>query len=141
MKALKKSTRTKHKDICTKIREDGAFVEAGENDNLLVQKVGADPGTLGVLGYSYLEENADKVRPVQIAGVAPTEATISDLTYPGARKLYIYVKGEHLRAKPALKDFVAAYAKAWGKGGPLEQRGLVPFGGADAGAAASRRPR
>ena len=74
-----------------------------------------------MLGYSFLEENADKVAPVSIAGVAPTEATISDLSYPGARKLYIYVKGEHMAAKPAIKDFIAAYAKAWGKGGSLEQ--------------------
>ena len=129
MKALKESDEAKHKDICTKVREDGAFVEAGENDNLLVQKVTADPGTIGILGYSFLEENADKVSPVQINGVSPTEATISDLSYPGARKLYIYLKGEHLAAKPALREFVAAYAKAWGKGGPLEQRGLVPLGG------------
>jgi phosphate transport system substrate-binding protein len=138
MQALKKSNETKHKEICTKVREDGAFVEAGENDNLLVQKVAADPGALGVLGYSYLEENADKVRPVRIAGVAPTEQTISDLSYPGARKLYIYVKGEHLRAKPRIKDLVATYAKAWGKGGALERIGLVPFGGADASAAAAQ---
>ena len=66
-----------------------------------------------------------------INGVSPTEATISDLSYPGARKLYIYMKGEHLAAKPALRDFAAAFSKAWGKGGPLEQRGLVPLGGAD----------
>jgi phosphate transport system substrate-binding protein len=138
MQALKKSDEAKHKEICTKVREDGAFVEAGENDNLLVQKVAADPGTLGVLGYSYLQENADKVRPVKIAGVAPTEQTISDLSYPGARKLYIYVKGEHMRAKPRLKDFVATYAKAWGKGGSLERIGLVPFSGADASAAAAQ---
>ena len=85
MKALKKTDEAKHKDICTKIREDGAYVEAGENDNLLVQKVSADPGTLGVLGYSFLEENADKVKPVKMAGVAPTEATIADLSYPGSR--------------------------------------------------------
>ena len=132
MKELKTSDADKHKDICTKVREDGAFVEAGENDNLLVQKVTADPGTIGILGYSFLEENADKVSPVQINGVSPTEATISDLSYPGARKLYVYLKGEHLAAKPALREFVAAYAKAWGKGGPLERRGLVPLGGADA---------
>ena len=138
MKALAKSDEAKHKDICTKVREDGAFVEAGENDNLLVQKVAADPGTLGVLGYSYLEENADKVRPVSIAGVAPTEQTISDLSYPGARKLYIYVKGEHMAVKPRIKDLVAAYAKAWGKGGSLERIGLVPFGAADAAAAAAQ---
>lgn len=135
MKALAKSNEDQHKQICTKIREDGAYVEAGENDNLLVQKVSGDPGTLGVLGYSYLEQNADKVRAVQIAGVAPTEATIADLSYPGARKLYIYVKGEHMAAKPKLRDFVAQYAKMWGKGGPLERRGLVPFGGTDASAA------
>ncbi|WP_344700529.1 substrate-binding domain-containing protein [Sphingomonas limnosediminicola] len=135
MKALAKNNEDQHKQFCTKIREDGAYVEAGENDNLLVQKVSADPGTLGVLGFSYLEQNADKVRPVTIAGVAPSEATIADLSYPGARKLYIYVKGEHLQAKPKLRDFVAAYAKMWGKGGPLERRGLVPFGGADATAA------
>ncbi len=136
MQALKKSDEEKHKDICTKVREDGAFVEAGENDNFLVQKVSAEPGTLGVLGYSYLEENADKVKPVRIAGVFPTEATIADLSYPGARKLYIYLKGEHLAAKPALRDFVAAFAKQWGKDGPLEKRGLVPLAGADAEASA-----
>jgi len=136
MEALKKSDEAKHKEVCTKVREDGAYVEAGENDNLLVQKVSAEPGTLGVLGFSYLEENADKVKPVQIAGVTPTEATIADLSYPGARKLFVYLKGEHLPAKPAIKDFIAAYAKQWGTGGPLEKRGLVPFGGADAEAAA-----
>ena len=131
MKALKESDEAKHKDVCTKVREDGLFVEAGENDNLLVQKVTSDPGTVGILGYSFLEENADKVSPVQINGISPTEATIADLSYPGARKLYIYLKGEHLAAKPALRDFVAAYSKAWAKGGPLEQRGLVPLAGAE----------
>lgn len=134
MKALKESDEARHKDICTKVREDGAFVEAGENDNLIVQKVAQDPGTLGVLGYSFLEENADRVKPVTIGGVAPTEETISNLSYPGARKLYIYIKGQHLAAKPAIRDFVQSYARMWGKGGPLEQRGLVPLGDADAAA-------
>jgi phosphate transport system substrate-binding protein len=135
MKELKKSDEDKHKDICTKVREDGAFVEAGENDNLLVQKVAGDPGSLGVLGFSFLEENADKVKPVSVNGIAPTAESISNLTYPGARKLYIYVKGEHMQAKPSIRDFIAAYAKAWGKGGILERIGLVPFGSADATAA------
>src|SRR4051794_31014604 len=138
MKALASSNEDQHKDFCTKIREDGAYVEAGENDNLLVQKVAADPGTLGVLGYSYLEQNAGKIRAVEIAGMTPTEDTIADLSYPGARKLFIYVKGEHMQAKPKLRDFIAAYAKMWGKGGPLERRGLVPFGGADASAASQQ---
>jgi phosphate transport system substrate-binding protein len=138
MKALKESDEKKHKDICTKVREDGAFVEAGENDNLLVQKVSGDPGSLGILGYSFLDENADKVSAVTISGVAPTADTIADLSYPGARKLYIYLKGEHLAAKPALRDFVAAYAKAWAKGGPLEKRGLVPLTGTDSETAAKQ---
>ena len=135
MKALKEQDSEKHKTVCTKIREDGAFVEAGENDNLMVQKVAVDPTAVGVLGYSFLAENADKVRPIELGGVLPTEATIQDLSYPGARKLYLYVKGEHMSVKPAIKQFLAAYAQAWGTGGLLEKRGLVPFAGADAQAA------
>ena len=135
MKALKESNEDEYKDVCTKIREDGAFVEGGENDNLLVQKVSSDPAALGVLGYSFLEENSDKVRAVEINGSTPTSETITNLSYPGARKIYLYAKGEHLQAKPAIKEFIAAYARANGNGGLLEQRGLVPFGAADAAAA------
>lgn len=135
MKALKESDEARHKDVCTKIREDGLFVEAGENDNLLVQKVSADPGAIGVLGYSFLEENADRVKPVAIAGIIPTAETISNLSYPGARKLYIYAKGEHIQAKPAIREFIATYARMAAQGGALQGRGLVPFGGADAAAA------
>jgi phosphate transport system substrate-binding protein len=138
MKALAKSNEDQHKQICTKIREDGAYVEAGENDNLLVQKVSVDPGTLGILGFSYLDENADKVQAVKIAGVLPSEETIANLSYPGVCKLFIYLKGEHMQAKPKMRDFVAQYAKMWGKGGPLERIGLVPFAGADAAAAESQ---
>ncbi|MDP9424340.1 MAG: substrate-binding domain-containing protein [Pseudomonadota bacterium] len=138
MKALKDSDSDKHKDLCTKLREDGVFVEGGENDNLLVQKVSNDPTALGVLGYSFLEENADKVRAVELNGVMPNGSTITDLSYPGARNIYIYAKGEHLQAKPAIKEFIAAYAKATGKGGMLERRGLVPFGETEAKAAAAQ---
>ena len=138
MKELKKSDEKKQKEICTKVREDGAYVEAGENDNLLVQKVTGEPGTLGVLGFSYLEANLDKVKPVRLAGVTPTEATIADLSYPGSRKLFVYIKGEHMVAKPKLKDFVAAYSKLWSTGGVLQKRGLVPFSGADASAATAQ---
>lgn len=138
MKALKASDEPKHKDLCTKIREDGAYIEVGENDNLLVQKVAVDNDTLGVLGFSYLDENADKVKAVTLGGVQPTKATIADLTYPGSRKLFIYVKGEHLAVKPKMKDFLAAYAKMWSKGGPLEKRGLVPLSTADAATATAQ---
>lgn len=138
MKALKASDSDKHKETCTKIREDGAFVEAGENDNLLVQKVATDPNALGVLGYSFLEENADQVRAVELDGSTPSAESITNLSYPGARKIYIYAKGEHMQAKPAMRQFIAAYAKAWGKGGPLERIGLVPLGDADAAASAQQ---
>ena len=77
----------------------------------MVQKVSADPGTLGVLGFSYLADNADKVRAVQIGGVTPSEETIANLSYPGARKLFVYLKGEHMAAKPKLRDFIAAISR------------------------------
>ena len=73
MAALKKSDEAKFKAICTGIRSDGAYIEAGENDNLIVQKLEANPNSLGIFGYSFLEENADKVKPVKLAGIAPTE--------------------------------------------------------------------
>jgi phosphate transport system substrate-binding protein len=127
MKALKESDKDRHKDVCTKIREgDGVYVEAGENDNLLIQKVSANPGAIGVLGYSFAEENADKVKGIPLGGIAPNSETISNLTYPGARQLYLYVKGEHLNVIPGMREFVAQYAKSWGKGGSLERRGLIP---------------
>jgi len=138
MKALKTSDEKKQKGLCTKIREDGAYVEAGENDNLLVQKVAVDKDTIGVLGFSYLDENADKVKAVTLGGVQPTEATIADLTYPGSRKLFVYVKGEHLAVKPKMRDFITAYSKHWSKGGLLETRGLVPFAATDAIAATAQ---
>jgi phosphate transport system substrate-binding protein len=131
MKALKKSDEDRHKDVCTKVREDGAFVEAGENDNLLVQKVSADPAALGVLGYSFLEENADKVRAVEINGQTPTAQTITSLSYPGARKIFMYVKGEHIAAKPAIREFLAMYGRMIAGGGALQNRGLVPFAAGD----------
>jgi len=126
MKALKGSDKDKHKDLCTKIREDGVYVEGGENDNLLVQKVAANPGTVGIMGYAYLEENADKVKGIPLAGIAPTSETISSFQYPGARPLFFYVKGEHLTAIPGIKEYIAEFAKAWGPTGYLARRGLIP---------------
>ncbi|WP_265564551.1 substrate-binding domain-containing protein [Sphingomicrobium arenosum] len=117
------------KDVaCTKMREDGAFVEAGENDNLLVQKVSGEPGALGILGYSFLDANADKVKAVALDGVTPNPESISSLEYPAARLLYVYAKKQHVAAKPALGDFIAAYKDAWQPGGLLSNRGLVALG-------------
>jgi phosphate transport system substrate-binding protein len=127
MTALKKSNEAKYKAICQGLREDGAFVEAGENDNLIVQKLAANPNTLGFFGYSFLEENPGKLKGVAINGVQPTYQTISTFKYPGARPLYIYVKNSHVRAIPAIRAFVAEFTKesAMGPNGYLKQAGLV----------------
>ena len=127
MAAMKKSDEAKFKAICTGIRTDGAYIEAGENDNLIIQKLAASPGTVGIFGYSFLEENASKVKGVAINGVAPTYATISTFKYPGARPLYIYVKNAHVRAIPAIRAFVAEITKesAIGPKGYMLAGGLV----------------
>jgi phosphate transport system substrate-binding protein len=125
MKALKKSDEDQYKSVCTGMREDGAFVEAGENDNLIVQKLGANPDAIGIFGYSFLEENVDKIRGIALDNVTPTYDTIADFSYPGARPLYIYVKAAHLNVIPGLKQFIAEYASAWNKGGYLTRRGLI----------------
>lgn len=125
MAALKESDKDKHKDLCTKIREDGRYIEAGENDNLLIQKVAASPGTIAVLGYNFLEENADRVRGIPLGGIAPTATTITDRSYPGARQMYIYAKGEHLRVVPGMKDFLREYGQALTTGAYLSRRGLI----------------
>jgi phosphate transport system substrate-binding protein len=125
MAALKKSNDAEHKKICTTIREDGAFVDAGENDNLIVQKIGADPKALGIFGFSFFEENKDKLIANTLNGIAPSYASISDFSYPGARPLYIYVKAAHLNAIPGLKEFVAEFAKSWNPGGFLAKKGMV----------------
>ncbi|NBW76446.1 MAG: phosphate ABC transporter substrate-binding protein [Sphingomonadaceae bacterium] len=125
MKALKDSDKAKHEKICTEVRNDGAYVDAGENDNLIVQKLEANPKALGVFGFSYLEENADKLKGSPMNGVNPTYTSISDFSYPGARPLYIYVKSAHVSAIKGLKEFVAEWAKNWSKGGLLARQGMV----------------
>ena len=124
---VKDTDEDEYKTRCTKLREDGVYVEAGENDNLIVQKLVANPVALGIFGYSYLEENTDKIEGVSMSGIAPVYASIADGSYPASRPLYIYVKGEHLKAKPALVPFLAEYASdaAWGPSGYLKGRGLI----------------
>jgi len=127
MAALKKSDEAKFKAICTGIREDGAFIQAGENDNLIVQKIAGTPGAVGVFGYSYLEENPGKLKGLAINGVMPSYDSIASYKYPGARPLYIYVKNAHAKAIPSIRTFVAEFTKesAWAKGGYLVQRGMI----------------
>jgi phosphate transport system substrate-binding protein len=127
MAALKKSDENKFKAICTGLREDGGYIEAGENDNLIVQKVEANAGTIGIFGYSYLEENVDRLRGINVNGVAPTYATISSFKYPGARPLYIYIKNAHAGAIPAVRAYAAEFTKesAFGPSGYLLRAGLI----------------
>lgn len=127
MAAMKKTNEARYKQICLGLREDGGYINAGENDNLIVQKLEANPGTVGIFGYSYLEENAARLSGVAINGVAPTAASISSFKYPGARALYIYVKNAHLKAIPGIRQFAAEYAKesTWGPRGYLIQYGLL----------------
>ena len=125
MLALKARDHERYKVICTAVRSDGAYVDTGENDNLVVQKLEANPLAVGVFGYSYLEENADRLRGLPLGGITPSYATIASHAYPGARPLYIYVKAAHLDAIPGLRDFVGAWVRAWGEDGLLERQGMV----------------
>jgi phosphate transport system substrate-binding protein len=125
MKALKDSDKDKHAEICTKVREDGAYVDGGENDNLIVQKIAANPKAIGIFGFSFLEENMDKLKGIPMDGVAPTYQTVSDFSYPGARPLYIYLKAAHLKAIKGMKDFAVEFSNAWGPDGYLKKKGMV----------------
>ena len=125
--AMKKADEKKYKAICHGLREDGGYIQAGENDNLIVQKLEANPNTLGFFGYSFLEENPGKLKGVAINGVAPSYDSISSFKYPGARPLYIYVKNAHANAIPAVRAFAAEFTKesAFGPNGYLRRAGLI----------------
>jgi phosphate transport system substrate-binding protein len=127
MAALKKSNEAQFKKICMGVREDGAFINAGENDNLIVQKLSADPSAVGVFGYSYLEENLSRLSGVSVNGVAPSYASISSFKYPGARAMYIYIKNAHLQAIPGLRQYAAEYVRetTFGPRGYLPPLGMV----------------
>jgi phosphate transport system substrate-binding protein len=115
------------------IREDGAWVDAGENDNAIVQTLTRTPGSLGVFGFSFLEQNLDTVKAERIDGVAPSADTIADGTYPLARSLYVYVKKAHIGVIPGLELFVSELMSdaAAGRGGYMQDRGLVPLPAAE----------
>ena len=115
----------KFKKICHEIRSDGPYVDAGENDNLIVQKLQSNPNAIGVFGYSYLEQNPQTLVGVPIGGVVPDYESIAGGRYPGSRPLFIYVKKAHLDAVPGLRKFVELYATMWNPNGPLTKRGLI----------------
>ena len=122
-----------NKKQCHLIREDGAYVEAGENDNLIVQKLTANKNALGIFGYSFLEENNDRIKALKVNGVAPTFETISSAKYTAARPLFVYIKKQHIGAIPGLKEFAEEYVsnKAIGEEGYLSDRGLVSLDSSD----------
>ena len=126
---LKNSDKNRYKSICHTIREDGAFVEAGENDNLIVQKLQANPAALGIFGFSFLDQNADKLKGSVIEGEAPTFEAIADGEYPVSRSLYFYVKKAHIGVIPGMQEYLAEFTsdKAWGPEGYLADRGLIPM--------------
>ncbi len=133
LKALKKTDKKMHKAVCQGLREDGAYVEAGENDNLIVQKLEANPNAVGVFGYSFLDQNLDKLTGKKINGVEPTPETISDGKYPVSRSMFIYVKKAHIAAIPGMKEFLTEYvsSRAMGRDGYLTEKGLIPLPAAE----------
>ena len=122
-----------NKKQCHAIREDGAYIEAGENDNLIVQKLVSNKNALGIFGYSFLEENRDRVKALKIDGIAPSFETISSAKYTAARPLFVYIKKAHIGVIPGLKEFAEEYVsnKAIGEEGYLSDRGLVSLDSSD----------
>ncbi len=114
---------------CFTMREDGAFIEAGENDNLIVQKLEANPSALGIFGFSFLDQNRDKVQGSLIDGIAPEFESVADGSYPVSRPLYSYVKTLHVGEIPGIEEFLAELTSeaAWGDFGYLSDRGLIPL--------------
>jgi phosphate transport system substrate-binding protein len=128
--ALKHEDKAAYKALCHTLREDGAYIEAGENDNLIVQKLVANPDALGIFGYSFLEENADRVQGSTINGVAPEFDAISSGDYPVSRSLYFYVKNAHVGQVPGMEEYIAEFTDedTWGEYGYLAEKGLIPMG-------------
>lgn len=133
IKALKSSDKNAYKTVCHTVREDGAYIEAGENDNLIVQKLEANPSALGIFGFSFLDQNADKVQGSLIEGVEPTFDSIADKSYPVSRPLYFYVKKAHIGVVPGLQGYLAEFTseKAWGEEGYLAEKGMIPLPSAE----------
>lgn len=133
LKALKKSDKRAFKVAAHSIREDGAFIEAGENDNLIVQKLIANPNAVGIFGFSFLDQNADKIKGAIVEGNMPSFERIANGDYPISRSLFFYVKKEHVGKVPGIAEFVAAFTSedAWGPDGYLVDKGLIPLPEAD----------
>jgi phosphate transport system substrate-binding protein len=126
---LKKDDEKKFKATVSPMRTDGGWVDAGENDNAIVGTIEKTPNALGVFGYSFLEENAARIKGAAVNGVKPTAQAIASGQYPLSRSLYIYVKKSQVGVTPGLKEFVTEFVSdsATGRGGYLQGRGLIPL--------------
>lgn len=126
---LKKKDKKKYKAICHAIREDGAFVDAGENDVLIVKKLEVDPETFGIFGFSFLDQNSDKIQGSLVDGKEPTFDNIAEGEYPVSRPLYFYVKKAHVGTIPGIENYLKEFTsdKAWGEDGYLVDKGLIPM--------------
>lgn len=127
--AVKSEDKSRYKSICHTVREDGRFIEAGENDNLIVQKLKANPDALGIFGFSFLDQNTDVVQGSIIDGEEPTFDAIADGAYPVSRPLYFYVKKAHADAIPGMREYLAEFTsdRAMGEEGYLADKGLIPL--------------
>ena len=129
LKAMSKKDKKGFKKIAHTVREDGAYVEAGENDNLIVQKLMANPNALGIFGFSFLDMNTDKIQGTKVDGEAPTFEQIASGKYPLSRPLFFYVKKAHVGSIPGMKEYLAEFTndKAWGSDGYLADKGMIPM--------------
>jgi phosphate transport system substrate-binding protein len=129
IKAMSKTDKKKYKATCHTVREDGAYVEAGENDNLIVQKLDANPNALGIFGFSFLDQNMDKIQGSFVDGVQPEFDAIADGKYPVSRPLFFYVKKAHVDVIPGMKEYLNEFTsdKAWGPDGYLTEKGMIPM--------------
>jgi phosphate transport system substrate-binding protein len=127
--AIEALDEARKEEVCQRMRTDGPFVEAGENDNLIVQRLTSDPNAYGIFGYSFLYENQDQLKAVAVGGVEPNEETIESGEYGVSRPLFVYVKNAHRGVIPNLQEFVEEFASddAMGPGGYLSERGLIPL--------------
>ncbi|MCU5780910.1 phosphate ABC transporter substrate-binding protein [Alcanivorax balearicus MACL04] len=128
LKAMKGQDKDKYKAVCRSIREDGAYIEAGENDNLIIQKLESTPDALGAFGYSFLDQNRGGVKAVKINGVEPDMNTISSGDYPMSRSMFFYVKKAHVGVVPGIEGYIKEFTseRAWGEEGYLVDKGLIP---------------
>jgi phosphate transport system substrate-binding protein len=129
MKKLKKSDKKMWKKLTRTVREDGAWIDAGENDNLMVSKLAANPKAVGVFGYSFLDQNSDKIKGAIVEGIQPTFENIAEGKYRISRSLYFYIKHAHVGTVPGILEYVAEFTseKAFGEDGYLLDKGLIPL--------------